>query len=430
MLKRTIKSDVDEFMDLDIYKSMLLLGVRQCGKTTLVKNYIKDNKNSLYINLEQDASLSELFTKSLDPKSILTNLSFLYDLDFDFESRITLVIDEIQVSKNAITSLKYFDECDLDIKVIGTGSLLGVVFNEGDFSFPVGKVAIKHMFPLTFDEYLINVHGKKYVDLIKKHFDSSSAIDFTIHEKLLAIFNEYLHVGSMPQNVATFIKYKSVSKIGEISSNINIGYQNDILKYIDDNKKMNVFKILDNVGNELLKENQKFKFSNIKSGLGYRELETSITWLENSNILYKCHIIQNKGIHQPLKQLASDSNFKFFYCDTNLLLNKMNYNIENIKGNDRIYLGVVIENFVATELFKKDKSIYNYNDLKKEIDFLVERDNQIIPIEVKAASNTRSKSLNSFIMQNDIKLAYRISSKNFGFDGIIKSIPIYATFLI
>ncbi len=234
----------------------------------------------------------------------------------------------------------------------------------------------------------------------------------------------------MPQAVDSYIN-GNVDEIKIIHENLNTGYLNDIAKYIDTADKGYMRLILENLGNELLKVNQKFKLSNLKSGLKFRQVENSFAWLANTDITYCTYILGNKKLGMPLKSRIEKNRFKLFYCDTALLLNKMNYKLNQIKAIDNIYIGLVIENYVATELYKKyEKELYSFCDSSKEIDFLIEHDNKIIPIEVKAATNTKSKSLKTFIEQNDTQFAYRISEKNFGFANNIKSIPLYATFLV
>ncbi len=211
----------------------------------------------------------------------------------------------------------------------------------------------------------------------------------------------------------------------------NLEERADIAKYIDNNDKSYIRMILENLGNELLKDNQKFKLANLKSGLKYKQVENAFAWLSATDITYRAYIIDNKRVSLPLKANVKSNKFKLFYCDTALLLNKMNYNLRVIKEIDQIYIGLVIENYIATEIYKKyNKLLYTYNDNSKEVDFLIESNGNLIPIEVKAAKNTKSKSLNVFMESNDIKLAYRISEKNFGLQNNIKSIPHYATFLI
>lgn len=429
MLYRKNQDKIKDFINSKLYKSMLLVGVRQCGKTTMLKRTL-EAENMLYCNLEEHEDIADIFNNNLTPETLIADIELLLNKYFDKDKQMILIIDEIQVNPRAITSLKYFDESDLNIKVIGSGSLLGVELKQNDFSFPVGKVDILNMYPLDFEEFLINLNMTKHIDRIKTCFERCSTMPDSIHKQLSDTFHVFLEVGGMPQAVVTYIDsgYKEINKL---HTNLNEGYLNDITKYIDNNDKGYMRLILDNLGNELLKENQKFKLSNIKSGLKYSQIENSFAWLSATDITYKANIIDNKRVALPLKANVKRNKFKLFYCDTSLLMNKMKYQLRNIKGIDQIYIGLVIENYVATEIYKKyEKKLYTYNDNSKEVDFLIERDNALVPIEVKAAKNTKSKSLNVFMQQNDIDFAYRISEKNFGMQNNIKSIPHYAVFLI
>lgn len=429
MLYRKNQEKINNFLASNIYKSMLLVGVRQCGKTTMLKYALQDT-NLIYCNLEERLDVAAVFDNNLTPQKIVDEIELLLNKYFDPKRQMVLVIDEIQVNPRAITSLKYFDESDLNIKVIGSGSLLGVQLKQNDYSFPVGKVDIVDMYPLDFEEFLINLKMTKHIEKIRDCFKTNKQMPEVIHNQLLDVFHTYLEIGGMPQAVVSYLE-SNLQIIPTIHTNLNQGYLNDIAKYIDNVDKSYMRLILENLGNELLKDNQKFKLANLKSGLKYKQVENSFAWLSATDITYKANIIDNKRVSLPLKANIKPNKFKLFYCDTALLLNKMNYKLRQIKLIDQIYIGLVIENYIATEIYKKyNKQLYTYNDNSKEIDFLIEQRGKLIPIEVKAAKNTKSKSLNVFMEQNDIDFAYRVSEKNFGLQSNIKSIPHYAIFLI
>lgn len=429
MLYRKNRENLLNFLENDIYKSMLLVGVRQCGKTTLLKNTFKD-MNMIYCNLEEQSDIAKLFDGNIIASSIVDEIELLLNEYFDRTKQMILVIDEVQVNPRAITSLKYFDESDMNIKVIGSGSLLRVQLKQNDYSFPVGKVDIVDMYPLDFEEFLINLNMSGHIEKIKECFETSKSMPELIHNQLLDVFHKFLEIGGMPQAVSLYIN-DNLKYIKTVQSNLNEGYLNDIANYIDNNDKAYMRLILENLGNELLKENQKFKLSNVKSGLKYSQIENSFAWLSNIDITYKAHILDNKRVTLPLRSSVKPNKFKLFYCDTALLCNKMNYKLHQVNSIHQIYVGVIIENYIATEIYKKyNRQLYTFNDNKKEVDFILEKDNQVIPIEVKAAKNTKSKSLKVFMEQNDTKLAYRISEKNFGMKDNIKSIPHYAVFMV
>lgn len=429
MLYRKNQNKILEFIENDVYKSMLLVGVRQCGKTTLLKNILSDY-NVLYCNLEERSDVSSLFDSNISADKLVENIELLLNQYLNHEQRMILIIDEIQTNPRAITSLKYFDESEMNIKVIGSGSLLGVQLKQNSLSFPVGKVDILNMYPLDFEEFLINNNMEKHIEKIKQCFATNTQMPNAIHDLLTDTFKMYLKVGGMPQAVASYLN-NNLEQIENIHSNLNEGYLNDITKYVEGKDKAYMRLILENLGNELLKENQKYKLSNIKPGLKYRQVENSFAWLAASDITYRASIIDNKQVCLPLKANVKANKFKLFYCDTALLINKMNYQLEHVKAQDHIYIGMIIENYVATEIYKKhNKQLYTYDDNSKEIDFILEVNNQLVPIEVKAAKNTKSKSLVNFMDKNKVEMAYRISEKNFGLTNNIKSIPHYATFLI
>ncbi len=293
MLKRNISSDIIEFLDTNVYKCLLLLGVRQCGKTSLLKNMLSDYDNYIYINLEEMTKLSAIFDSGLSSDMLLSLIEQFTNIKLDRDKKIYLVIDEIQVNHNALTSLKYFAESSLDIKVIATGSLLGTALKKEDVSFPVGKVMHLNMYPLGFDEFVSNLYGDEFVNLIRYHFEQNLQMPEAQHELFLNIFDEYLLVGGMPQAVAEFKNSKDIELIRTIHTNINKDYSLDILKYVDQHDQIRITKLLDNLGNQLLDENRKFKLAPLKKGANFKEFDNAFNWLTLTSIVHKCHVLSN-----------------------------------------------------------------------------------------------------------------------------------------
>lgn len=425
MFKRKVESNIISFLESSIYKSQIILGVRQCGKTTLVKNIFQNYNNYVYCNLEENPQLISIFESNLNPERIIQEISLLENKSIDMSKRSYLIIDEIQCSNKALTSLKYFAESNLDVKVIALGSLLGIAFNES--AFPVGKVDIVKMYPLSFDEFLQATNNEKYIDVIREAFKDNK-ISTAIHQRLLEIFELYLKIGSMPQVVDTYNKTKDLTICKQVLTNILISYQNDIGKYVESNDKNKILKIYNSIPSQLGKDNQKFVFKSLSNNANYVSYRNSFTWLSRAELCYECYIKESANL--PLNSDVKDNTFKLFMTDTALLLTMAGYNISEVKDNDRIYLGIVMENYVATEIMKIDHNLYCYMDARKEIDFIINRNSKLVPVEVKAAKNTKSKSLKFFMEQNNLTFGIRVSSREFGFDGTIKSIPHYSVFCL
>lgn len=427
---RKIEKDLEEWKN-NYKMPLMLVGARQTGKTYVLEKFCKSNfENYIYINLEKEQDIQKIFAETLEPEQIIEQLQILKKIDFDVENTI-IFLDEIQVSERAITSLKYFCESEQPYKIVCAGSLLGVKINRFSSSFPVGKVIIKYLFPMDFEEYLIAINETKLLEEIRAHYQKNEPLLTAIHEKALDLYKKYLVLGGMPVMIEEFIKKDyQVSKVDfEIQDYIIATYLADMNKYTENTEGIKNSKIYNAIPKELARENNIFKYSIVSKDARKIRYESSLDWLLSSNMILKCSLTERN--ESPLKAFMSGDKFKIYLSDSGLLraLSNIDYQ-EILLEKTKMYKGVLTENYVACELYTKTRELYYYTFDKYEIDFLLKIEGEIIPVEVKSSRRTNSKSLNAYIEKYHPKYAIRISEKNFGFENNVKSVPLYAVFCI
>ncbi|MBR1679167.1 MAG: ATP-binding protein [Bacilli bacterium] len=422
--------------DLKIWKEnykmpLMLVGARQTGKTYLLDNFCKNNYNNyIYINLEKDENAKKVFENSINPETIIEQLEILKNRTLNAEDTI-LFLDEIQVSERAITSLKYFCESDKPYKVVCAGSLLGVKINRFKSSFPVGKVNIKYLYPMNFEEFLIAIKEEKLLNEIKKHFANNEKLIEPIHDKALDLYKKYLVLGGMPALINNFIENNyNISHVNfELQEQIITAYLADMTKYTENSEGLKNNQIYNAIPKELARENNTFKFSIVDESARKIRYKSSLDWLLASNMVLKCSLTEKN--ESPLKAFISSEKFKLYLSDPGLLraLSNLDYQ-EILLEKNEMFKEVLTENYVACELYPNAKELFYYNFDKYEIDFLIKINGEIIPVEVKSGRRTNNKSLNEYIKKYKPQYSIRISSKNFGFENSIKSVPLYAVFCI
>ena len=415
----------------DFKMPLMLVGARQTGKTYILEDFCKNNfDNYIYINLEKEKEISDIFSNSLDPEKIIEQIQILKKIDFDVHNTI-IFLDEIQVNESAITSLKYFCESEKPYKIVCAGSLLGVKINRFKSSFPVGKVIIKYLYPMDFEEYLMAIGEQKLIDEIKKHYINNEPMLEPIHEKSLDLYKKYLILGGMPTIINNFIdnEYRISNVNFELQDYIIATYLADMNKYTENTEGVKNSKIYNSIPKELARESNTFKYSIVDKDARKIRYESSLDWLLASNMVLKCDLTEKN--ESPLKAFVNSDKFKIYLSDSGLLrsLSNLDYS-EILLDKNEMYKGVLTENYIACEFYSKFRELYYYNFDKYEIDFLIKLDGDIIPVEVKSGRRTNSKSLNEYIKKYNPKYSIRISLKNFGFENNIKSVPLYAVFCI
>lgn len=410
---------------------LMLIGARQTGKTYILESFCKNNfENYIYINLEKEKEVASIFDSILEPNEIIEKIKILKKVSFDINNTI-LFLDEIQVSENAITSLKYFCESEKEYKVVCAGSLLGVKINRFHSSFPVGKVLIKYLYPMDFEEFLIACGEESLIHEIKIHYNSNEPLIEPIHNKAMDLYKKYLILGGMPAIINNYINGNcKISEVNfDIQEQIITAYLADMSKYTENTESIKNNKIYNSIPKELARENNTFKYSLIDKDARKVRYESSMDWLLASNMILKCDLAGKN--ESPLKAFINYDKFKIYLSDTGLLraLSNIDYS-EILFDRNEMYRGVLTENYIACEFYSKFKELYYYTFDKYEIDFLIKLDGDIIAVEVKSGRRTNSKSLNEYVKKYNPKYSIRISGKNFGFENNIKSVPLYAVFCI
>ena len=427
---RKITKTLMEWKD-NFKKPLMLIGARQTGKTYIISEFCNQNfENYLYINLEKEENIQKIFQETIDPKEIIEQIKIIKNIRFNIEDTI-IFLDEIQVSEEAISSLKYFCESNLPYKIICAGSLLGVKINRFKKSFPVGKVNIKYLYPMDFEEFLIALDELELINMIKKHYLSMEAMPSIIHEKACELYKKYLIIGGMPEVIKNFIDNgKNLSELNlELQEQIITSYLADMNKYTNNTENIKNAKIYNAIPKELARENNTFKYSIVDESARSERYESSLDWLLAANMVLKCNLTNRN--ESPLKAFIDETKFKIYLSDTGLLRALANIDYREIlSDNHSMFKGALTENYVICNLYPNFKELYYYTFQQFEIDFLIKINGDIIPIEVKAETNTKSRSLIEYITKYHPKYAIRLSLKNFGFENNIKSIPLYAIFCI
>lgn len=435
-MKRKIYDELLKWKNnTDNVKPLMVLGVRQSGKTYIINEFCKNEySNYVYVNLFENTNVIELYESNLASLEKFNRLKLLLDFDFEKEDTI-LFIDEIQESEKLIAELKYFQENHNNVRIICAGSLLGVKLKRSKFSFPVGKVKMLNMYPMDFEEFLVAMNQEMLIDLIKDCYKNNKQITSPIHEKALNLYRIYLITGGMPESVSNMVKTNGdyIKYDKTILTDIVSSYFKDMDKYVtNENEALRINRVYDSLPSQLSNISNKFRYSNVSKDARAREYATAIDWLEASNMVLRCKAIKTPEI--PLEGFVDVDTFKLYLSDVGILNNILKLNIEDIlSDNISLYKGVIAENFVANQLVCNGFDLYYYrSNNTSEVDFLLYTKDGIIPVEVKAGNATQSKSLKLYIEKYKPKYAIRISTKDFGYDPKtnIKSIPLYATFLI
>lgn len=432
-MKRLFEDTLMKWKNNGMKKPLMVIGARQTGKTYTIEKFISENfEEHLSFNIEKEERIRDIFEKSIDAEVIIKELELYIGKNIDLDKTV-IFFDEIQESERLITSLKYFCESKLPFKIICAGSLLGVKLKRLKSSFPVGKVTIEYMYPLNFEEFLLATGKEMLRDKIKECYKTMTPLPDFAHEDALKLYRLYLCVGGMPEAVDNFVNNGlDIFKFDfKILSNIRESYVADMKKYVDNkSESVKIEKVYYSIPEQLAKENKNFQYSILEKNARGRKYRNPIEWLMASKLVLIANNV--KRVEIPLKVFADENSFKLYLSDVGLLLNlsEIKYN-EVLMDEDFIFKGVITENYVAQELIRQFPSLYYWtSDRDAEVDFLIHTNDGIIPIEVKSGINNKSKSLNVYIEYNKPKYAIRLSTRNFGFENNIKSIPLYATFCI
>lgn len=429
---RKITEELNRWKSDPYRKPLIIQGARQVGKTYTSLEFGRNNyENVAYFNFETSPSLSEIFSENISPQYLIPLLSHICGKTIVREKTL-IIFDEIQLCERALTSLKYFCEEAPEYHIIVAGSLLGVAVNRSEFSFPVGKVDIKTMYPMDMEEFLLAMGENELSDRIKKCFADNIPMPSVLHESAMQLYRQYLVTGGMPECVLQYSQTRDMILVRHTQSNILQSYLNDMSKYNNLNEIKKTRLAYDNITVQLSKKNTRFQYKLIKKGGRASEFENAIEWLCLSGIVSQVYKVEQ--IKKPLENYRDIDSFKIYISDMGLLGARKEINPDDIlfmseEIND--FKGGMTENYVNIQLKINGYSTYYWeSDRGAEIDFIIQRENHLIPVEVKSADNTKAKSLKLYMQKFSPEYAVKISAKNFAFEDRIKTVPLYAVFCL
>lgn len=433
-MKRKIYKDLVDWKDRGMKKALMVIGARQVGKTYIIEEFCKNEfENYVSINLLDHPEITELYKQNISSEEKYIRLCANLNINPNLENTI-IFFDEIQESEELISALKWYCESEKPFKVICAGSLLGVKLKRFHSSFPVGKVELLHMYPMDFEEFLLTQNSGDYLTkYIKECYEQNKPMDNVMHEKLKDLYRKYLCVGGLPEVVSEFsTNDMDILQINRKTiEDIILSYINDMNKYVDNKfeaaKNEAIYKSIPvQIGNK----SNKFQYTKIEKNARRRDYESSLEWLLSSNMIYKCNLLNSINI--PPEAFKNEDVFKIYMGDVGVLNTMLKINTNEIYlDKPFIYKGDIAENYVANQLIFNNVALYYWATASNsEIDFIIYNEDGIIPIEVKASDNTQSKSLNAYVKKYNPKYSIRVSGKNFGFENGIKSVPLYAAYLI
>ena len=409
-------------------KPLILRGARQVGKTWLLKEFARRAYTKyVYVNFEQDQVLSQIFATTLDPYKILTAIALRHQTTIDEDTLI--IFDEIQAAHGGVTALKYFCEDAPQYHVVAAGSLLGIAMHHGD-SFPVGKVEFLDLYPLSFREFLIACGDEPMVELIaSKNWDMVALVKDTLIERL----RTYYFVGGMPEAVQCYCDTKDFGRVQTIHRNILDTYENDFSKHAPAFEVPRIRMVWHSVIAQLAKENRKFIYGMLRQGARAKDFELAIQWLADAGLIYTIH--RTKKADLPLKAYEDFAAFKIFMLDIGLMCSAAGINADALlRGNALFnsFRGGLTEQFVCQQLQDCVDAIYYWSaeNSSGEIDFLVQNEGQIHPIEVKAEENLRAKSLAAFVASNPSLHGLRLSMSDYRQQQWMTNYPLYSIFAL
>lgn len=432
-MERRFWKVLESWKDRREQEPLLVVGARQVGKTWLIRRFFQERfPDYIYLNLEERPDLMSVFEGSLEPEAILRNLEILLGRKID-PAGCGIFIDEIQKSERAINSLKYFCESPVSYRVIGAGSLLGVKLHRFESSFPVGKVRILHLYPMDFEEFLTACGEELLLDAIRSSYASMTPLPGAVHEKALRLYTDYLYVGGMPRAVQSYIETgeNALTFDRTIHRDLLAAYTADMTKYTQGPAEgVKISQTYASVPRQLAKENPKFKYSVIREYANRRDFESSIDWLIASEM-----VICSTSVDQPWSPLSVYQNpsiFKLYLSDVGLLCTQSGLSYRDLlPETHNLFKGAITENYVIQTVHCRGIESYYYKpDQSMEIDQLVEKDGEVIPIEIKAGRHKRSTSLKNYRQKYEPVRAYRLSELNFGCSDGLYSVPLYAAFCL
>jgi len=425
---RTITTKLQEWKSNPNRKPLIIQGARQVGKTWIMKDFgSRCFSRSVYINFESSSRLKNMFLADYSiPRLIKV---------FEIESGVPvnedtlIILDEIQEAEGGLTALKYFQENAPHYYVIAAGSLLGVSLQK-NHTFPVGKVDLLTLYPMTFEEFLYNQEERVFIQHLKQN---NWGVINPFHEKLTDLLRLYYFTGGMPEALKTYFDSGDLKQVREIQKKIIFGYEHDFAKYAPMDIVARISMVWQSLIGQLSKENKKFMYSQVKKGGRAKEFDSAISWLVNAGLVYRCNRITKPAI--PLASYIDPDAFKLYLLDIGLLNALGDVEESILLEKNRIlqeYKGAMTEQYVCQQL-KVTYSLYYWSAERgsAELDFIIQRKSDAIPIEVKAENNVKAKSIGVYIEKFKPRSCIRLSmSEHREHHQLILDLPLYATFTL
>ena len=422
---RNIIKQLKEWKNKEHRKPLVLAGARQVGKTFMLTEFGKQEfENVAYINCDDNNMAKDLFLQDYDMQRIILAIGAITQQTI-IPGKTLIVLDEIQELRRGLAALKYFCEKAPEYHVAVAGSLLGIAMHQGE-SFPVGKVDILNIYPMTYDEFLLAKGKHQMVDILKSKDWNTIKL---LRSEYIKLLREYYFVGGMPEAVKTFVETNDAIEVRKIQKNILFTYQKDISKHVPTREANRINMVWQSMPSQLVKENKKFIYGVAKPGARAKDFETAIQWLLDAGLVYKAERVNEPKM--PLKFYVDISSFKLFLLDCGLLGAMSETPADKLlvaENGMEESKGAFTENYVMSQLMAtNDTSVFYYsNDAKLEIDFLIQHDCDIVPIEAKAEENLRSKSLSTFVERHSGLHGIRFSMSDYREQSWMTNVPLYA----
>lgn len=424
-MERKIVAKLREWKNSPNRKPLILAGARQVGKTYILKEFgRKEYENVAYINCDHNEQARSLFSNGYDIKRIITAIGAITHETIK-PGKTLIVLDEIQELEHGLTALKYFCEDAPEYHVAVAGSLLGIAMRHGE-SAPVGKVNIIRMFPMDFEEYLMARSETNALEILQSGDWTTVSM---IHETLQKLLREYYFVGGMPEAVSTFVESLDTNAVRRVHNDILFIYRSDMSKHVTPNEATRISMVWQSIPSQLARENKKFVYGAVKAGARAKDFEMAIQWLVDAGLVYRVSRVRDVGM--PLKFYEDFNAFKLYLLDVGLLgaLSEIEP-AQMLLSNDSLTecKGALTENYVLCQMKCIDE-LYTYyysrEDSKLEVDFVVQHNGKVTPIEVKAEENLRSKSLKTFMSSHTDLMAIRFSMSKYKEQEWLKNVPLY-----
>ena len=424
-MQRNFLKKLEQWKNSPERKPLIIQGARQVGKTWIMKEFGETCfKNTVYINFENNSRIKNIFEDDFNVKRILLLLSAETGISVN-EKDSLIIFDEIQECPKALTALKYFFEDAPQYAIVCAGSLLGIALHSGT-SFPVGKVDFLELFPLSFKEFLLALNETSLIEILET---LDQRMILAMKSKFIERLKEYYFVGGMPEAVLAFITENDFNKVRKIQKNLLNYYEQDFSKHAPLNQVPRLNLVWASIPKQLAKENRKFIYGQLRTGARAKDFEIAIQWLSDCGLIHLVHNVSKPGF--PLKSYEEFGSFKIYMHDTGLLAAMADLDTKTLlNGNDFFteFKGALTEQYVLQELkanFDFPVFYYSTPNSSGEIDFLIQSEGKIIPIEVKANENLQSKSLKAFHQKWQNEISVRTSLSDFRKDDWLTNIPLY-----